>query len=87
MRILVADDTPLVRRGIVRVLRSHRFDVCAEAANGKEAVGKSQEFRPDLVLLDMNMSEIGGLETSRLFKNGWTSPEAWTLPPILSTRG
>jgi len=68
MRILVADDNELVRRGVMRVLRSQNLDVCAEAENGKEAVAKAQQFRPDLVILDISMPVVNGLEAARLIR-------------------
>lgn len=64
--ILVADDHPVVRRG-VRVLLESNCDwkVVAEASDGREAVLKARQIRPDLVILDLGMSSLNGLEAAR----------------------
>ena len=69
MRILIADDNQLVRRGVAEILSSLAgCNVCGEASNGLEAFQKSQEMRPDLVLLDISMPGTNGLETARLLR-------------------
>jgi DNA-binding NarL/FixJ family response regulator len=69
MRILIADDNPLVRLGVAEILSSLvDCEVCGEASNGLEAFQKSREMRPDLVLLDIRMPGINGLETARLLR-------------------
>ena len=65
-RILVADDHDLVRMGIVRMLSDiDGFEVVGEAKNGEEAVNQARELRPDVVLMDVKMPGIGGLEATR----------------------
>ncbi len=65
-RILVADDHDLVRMGIVRMLSDvPGFTVVAEAKSGEEAVTLVREHRPDVVLMDVKMPGIGGLEATR----------------------
>jgi CheY-like chemotaxis protein len=67
--ILVADDSELVRKYVSKLLRSNPdFDVCAEAANGLEAVQKAKQFQPDLVILDLGMPVMNGLEAARELK-------------------
>jgi PAS domain S-box-containing protein len=68
-RILVADDHESVRAG-VRALLSSRSDwkVCGEACNGREAVEKAKVLRPDLVLMDVTMPEMGGVEAARIIR-------------------
>ncbi len=65
IRILIADDHTLVREGIAAMLRLHDdMEVVGEAANGKEAIDKVDELRPDLVLMDIAMPGLGGLEAT-----------------------
>jgi DNA-binding NarL/FixJ family response regulator len=66
LRILVADDHEIVRRGLVSLLKSHaQWDVCAEAEDGRQAVQKAKELRPDVVILDIGMPNLNGLEAAR----------------------
>jgi two-component system nitrate/nitrite response regulator NarL len=65
-RILVADDQELVRRRVCSTLKARSdFEVCGEAVNGKEAVEMFKELRPDLVILDITMPLMNGLEAAR----------------------
>jgi DNA-binding NarL/FixJ family response regulator len=65
-RILVADDHEIVRRGISSLLSTRSgWQVCAEAGNGRAAVEKAKELRPDLVILDLHMPSLNGLEAAR----------------------
>jgi DNA-binding NarL/FixJ family response regulator len=60
------DDHEVVRRGLRALLETQRgWEVCGEATNGREAVEKVNECRPDVVLLDLCTPELGGLETTR----------------------
>jgi DNA-binding NarL/FixJ family response regulator len=66
LRILVADDHELIRRGIRELLASKsEWHVVAEASNGREAVAKTRELKPDIVILDYSMPEMNGLETAQ----------------------
>jgi DNA-binding NarL/FixJ family response regulator len=66
IRILLADDHDLMREGIRSMLESHsNFEVCAEAKDGIEAAEKALEYRPDVVILDVTMPKMNGLEASR----------------------
>jgi len=66
VRILVADDNPAIRR-CLRGLLDHHADwlVCDEASNGKEAVERFQQAKPDLIVLDFQMPEMNGLDAAR----------------------
>jgi DNA-binding NarL/FixJ family response regulator len=65
-RILVADDHEIVRKGLRTLLEAHPgWEVCAEAADGREAVLKAQELRPDLVAMDIGMPNLNGLDAAR----------------------
>lgn len=62
-RILVVDDEPLVRMATVRILRMAGYEV-VEAANGEEGLRLTRQMRPDLVLLDLMLPDLNGLEGS-----------------------
>ena len=66
LRILVADDHDVVRRGIKSLIESRpEWQVCDEARSGREAVTKAEERKPDIVVLDIAMPELNGLEAAR----------------------
>ena len=66
LRILVADDHDLMRRGLKSLLESHPgWTICAEAHTGREAVTKAEEMKPDIVILDITMPELNGVEAAR----------------------
>jgi DNA-binding NarL/FixJ family response regulator len=65
-RILIADDHEVARRGIHALLESHPgWEVCAEAGDGREAVELAASSKPDLILLDIGMPNLNGLEAAR----------------------
>jgi DNA-binding NarL/FixJ family response regulator len=68
MRILIADDHEIIRNSVIRVLQSRTDVECAEATNGKEAVEKALELKPDLVLLDVRLPVLSGFDAARLIK-------------------
>lgn len=61
-RTLVVDDHPLTRAALVGLLEQHSFPVVGEAGDGAEAIDRARELQPDLVLLDLTMPGMGGLE-------------------------
>src|SRR5258705_2828071 len=66
LRILLADDHAVVRRGLREQLSQHAgWEVCGEASNGREAVKMALELTPDVVVLDLSMPELNGLEATR----------------------
>jgi PAS domain S-box-containing protein len=69
VRILIVDDHEIVRRGIRSLLlsRSH-WSVCGEAENGVDAVSKARELRPDVVLMDISMPRMDGIEAARIIR-------------------
>jgi DNA-binding NarL/FixJ family response regulator len=67
IRVLVADDQSMVRAGFRMLLSGEEdIDVVAEASNGLEAVEKAERFHPDVILMDIRMPELDGLEATRL---------------------
>lgn len=66
IRVLVADDHTIVRQGLVGILKaSDEMEVVAEAAEGSEAVEQALKTRPDVVVLDISMPRMNGLEAAR----------------------
>ncbi|WP_320672339.1 response regulator transcription factor [Patulibacter defluvii] len=66
IRVLVADDQPLARRGLRGILESEPgFEVVGEAVDGADAVGQAERRRPDVVLMDIRMPRMDGLEATR----------------------
>ena len=66
LRILVADDHEVVRKGVKTLLESHPgWTVCGEATNGREAVAEAQRLAPDMVILDVTMPGLNGLDATR----------------------
>jgi DNA-binding NarL/FixJ family response regulator len=66
LRVVIADDQVLVRTGFRMILMSEGIDVVGEAANGDEALRVVRETRPDVVLMDIRMPGMDGLEATRL---------------------
>jgi len=80
LRILIVDDSEPTRRILATIVRSRHWTVCGEAENGLSGVKKFQELKPDLVLLDLAMPDISGIEAAR-----WMSASDPTVPLILFT--
>jgi len=67
--ILIVDDNAYIRRGLCELFkRESDFEVCGEAGNGKEAIAKSLELCPDLIILDLSMPVMNGLDAARELK-------------------
>src|SRR6202795_5059237 len=66
LRILIVDDHAVVRRGVRSLLESHEgWQVCGEATTGRDAVAQSLQLRPDVVIMDLSLPELNGLDTTR----------------------
>jgi DNA-binding NarL/FixJ family response regulator len=66
LRVLIADDHPVFRDGLRTLLSSSEgFEVVGDAANGTEAVARALELQPDVVVMDLNMPELDGIEATR----------------------
>jgi len=73
-KVMLVDDHPLMRRGISQLLRfEDEFEVIAEASNGTEAVALAHEEEPDLILLDLNMKGMSGLDTLKALRTDGSS--------------
>jgi DNA-binding NarL/FixJ family response regulator len=66
LRILIADDHQLFRNGVRALLQSHAgWEICGEASTGREAVAKTIELRPDVIILDISMPDLNGADAAR----------------------
>jgi DNA-binding NarL/FixJ family response regulator len=81
VRILVADDHEAVRKGVCAILAIRLdIEVCGEAANGQEAIAQAHALKPDLIILDITMPILNGLDAARVIR--LTLPD---LPILLLT--
>lgn len=68
--ILIVDDHPLMRRGVKQLLQLEpSFNIVGEASNGNEAIALASELQPDLIILDLNMKGLSGLDTLKALRN------------------
>ncbi len=80
MRILIADDHEIIRRGVRSLLESRpNYDICGEAVDGKDAVDKASKLKPDLVIMDVSMPGLNGLEATRIIRRDVPGPEVIIL--------
>jgi DNA-binding NarL/FixJ family response regulator len=75
LRILVADDQPQIRRAVRALIESYNPDwkVIAEAADGREAVERAEELHPDVIIMDLSMPNLNGLEATRTIHRAYPS--------------
>ena len=76
--ILLVDDSAIVRHAVRGVFEAHGYQICGEAENGKEAIEQAEKFHPDLIVLDLSMPVMNGLEAARILSH--TMPD---IPLIL----
>jgi CheY-like chemotaxis protein len=77
--ILVADDKKLIRKLLARVIEgTDEYKLCAEAANGEEAIALAQSCRPDLIILDLSMPVMNGIAAARETQ---IPPRSFAVPP------
>ena len=73
-RVLVAEDEALIRLDLVEMLREEGYDVAGEAADGEEAVKLATELNPDLVILDVKMPKVDGIEAAQQIAGNRIAP-------------
>jgi DNA-binding NarL/FixJ family response regulator len=66
LRILLADDHEIVRRGLCSLLQKHEgWEVCGEASDGRQTIEMAKQLKPDVVIVDVGMPYLNGLDTTR----------------------
>lgn len=80
LRILIADDHDLMRRGLKALMANQAgWEICAEATKGRDAVAKAAALRPDVVILDICMPELNGIEATRQIRKASPRTEVLIL--------
>ena len=83
VRVLIADDRPIFRAGVQGMLRDFpEIDIVGEAMTGKQAIERSRRLKPDVILMDLNMPEMGGIAATRAIKE--EDPERVVLALTIS---
>src|ERR1700677_4704006 len=87
IRIVVADDHPVVRFGVKNMLENEvGFEVVGEAEDGDVAITQTLELEPDILLLDLQMPRLPGLEAMRAIMNGTPTVKIILLPSTITTQ-
>jgi len=67
--VLIVDDNAIIRKALCHVFMSEAdFRICGEAENGREAIAKAQELHPDLIVMDLSMPVMNGIDAARVLK-------------------
>jgi len=81
VRILIADDDSAIRRLLRRLIEGHEgWSVCGDASDGQDAIGKAAQLSPDIIVLDLAMPQMNGLQAAREISR--STPE---IPLLLLT--
>ena len=80
LRVLIVDDSETTRRILRTIISSHYWFVCGEAESGWSGIKKFEELKPDVVILDLSMPDISGIEAAK-----WMTESDRTVPLILFT--
>ena len=87
IRVLIADGHPLVRIGIRNMLQSeHHLQVVGEVEDGDEAITQTLDLLPDILLLDLTMPRLPGLEAMRAIMNGWPQVKILLLSAAITSQ-
>jgi len=87
IRVVIADDHPVVRIGVTNMLTEvDGFQVVGEAADGNEAITQTLELMPDILLLDLQMPHLPGLEAMRAIMNGTPTAKILLLTSTVTTQ-
>ena len=87
IRIVIADDHPVVRIGVSNMLNEQKgFEVVGEASDGDEAITQTLELTPDILLLDLQMPRLPGLEAMRAIMNGAAAVKILLLTSTITTQ-
>ena len=79
-RILLADDHPMVRSGLIKLLESFKeFVVVGEASDGEEAVALTKKLEPDVVIIDLSMPKLSGIEATKLIRKNHPATKVLVL--------
>lgn len=80
IRILLADDHPLVRSGLIKLLEPFKeFVIIGEAGDGEEAVALTKKLEPDVVIIDLSMPKLSGVEATKLIRKNSPSTKVLVL--------
>ncbi len=67
-KVMIVDDEPITRMDLKEMLEEHGFDVVGEGRNGEEAIEKARLLQPDLIIMDVKMSQMNGIKASTIIK-------------------
>ena len=86
IRVMVVDDHPMWRDAVARDLAEAGYDVVATAADGAQALRVTGAARPDVVVLDLQLPDMSGVEVTRGLRAAHPACGCWCCPPAASSR-